>query len=357
MTAAVIALTLWVSTVTAAPPDPVKPAVARGLRWLAAQQQADGHWSGANDTYPTVITGYCGLALLMEGSTLTRGTYAPHLRKAAAWVEKSASAKGLIGGTNGTEQSWDTVGHAVATLFLICALDTDEDPERAARLRKVVTRALDHLGASRTARGGWGYGTNLYKDNDDSYTTTVVVQTLFAARRVGFEVPKGAAENGLAYLVRATRADGTLAYYNHVASDNSALESNPELPASAAFGALMSDGPRPDALARWVRAAKAGTSPAKQKLATNPMALYQHYFLARTAYGLGDQGHRRAAPTAAPADLLTWSGYKATAFGPLCAARDRDGGWPGGYFGRAHTTATVLIVLQLDNGYLPALAR
>ena len=62
-------------------------------------------------------------------------------------------------------------------------------------------------------------------------------------------------------------------------------------------------------------------------------------------------------PVAKASELTTWSGYKRTAFKPLRDAQEKDGGWQQLFFGRAHATASALIVLQLDNGYLPAFSR
>ena len=72
----VLALAILTTSASEAPAparDGTKSAVAKGLKWLAEQQKADGHWSGQNDSYPTFVTGCAGAALLMEGSTLKQG--------------------------------------------------------------------------------------------------------------------------------------------------------------------------------------------------------------------------------------------------------------------------------------------
>src|SRR5258708_7385116 len=117
---AVLALALFASAAAKAPAPPETSAVAKGLKRLADQQQAEGNWVGANDTYPTFVTNYAGVALLMEGSTLKSGTYAPNLRKALAWVEANAAASGQLGGKHPSEISFELNGHASAILFLVC---------------------------------------------------------------------------------------------------------------------------------------------------------------------------------------------------------------------------------------------
>lgn len=349
-------LALALLTADPAPAALDKEVVAKGLKWLVKEQTADGYWVGANDSYPTYVTGFAGVAFLMEGSTLTSGKYAPQIRKAVAWLETNTAPNGRIGGKHESEINWDINGHASAALFLICAYDVDDDEPRRERLAKLIRKALAYLVDAQTERGGWGY-TITDKNYDDSDATTAVLRTLFAARKVGFDVPRRTTERGVQYLVKATGRNGVLAY-NEVSVDiNGETPADPTRTAGAASALLMFDGNRPDVLTRWVKSAKETASPVMQNLATNPIAQYQQYNMARTAYGLGEDGHRRIDPAAKGADLMTWSGYKSAAFKPLRDAQEKDGGWQEVFFGRAHTTASALIILQLDNGYLPAFSR
>src|SRR6202007_2662318 len=67
------------------PKEYEKP-IEKGLEWLAKAQQRDGHWDATGGMYPVAMTAMSGMALLMEGSTLTEGKYSNHLRKAADWL-------------------------------------------------------------------------------------------------------------------------------------------------------------------------------------------------------------------------------------------------------------------------------
>src|SRR4051794_37198834 len=50
-------------------PQEYRASVDKGLKWLAEQQQKDGHWD-QNGQYPVTMTAVAGMALLSEGSTI-----------------------------------------------------------------------------------------------------------------------------------------------------------------------------------------------------------------------------------------------------------------------------------------------
>src|SRR5437764_2903565 len=68
-------------------PKEYRETVSKGLQWLAKNQQPDGHWgsNAGNEQYKVAMTGLAGVALLMEGSTVKQGKYAPNIRKAVDW--------------------------------------------------------------------------------------------------------------------------------------------------------------------------------------------------------------------------------------------------------------------------------
>lgn len=351
----VFALALFISAPTSPAPRDVKTAVATGLACLAKLQKPDGSWSDPNVMYPTYVTANAGVALLMEGSTLVHGTYAPNLRQALAWMEKNAAAGGRIGGAGRGEPAWDVGGHSDALIFLICVHEVDDDEPRRERVAKLLDRAITFLVHCQADGGGWGYAST-QKSDDKSYPTIAALQALFAAQKAGFTVPKRTIERGVGYLVTATSRNGGVRF-SAGAVENAGGDSDGVATASAAAGLMMSDGARPAALAEWVKHAREISLLPRNDLFTNSNAMAQYYSMARVAYCLGEAGHSRLAPTAADAELVKWSAYKKATFKALTGAQGADGSWPDPYLGPAHSTAHVLIVLQLDNGYLPAFSR
>jgi hypothetical protein len=230
-----------------------------------------------------------------------------------------------------------------------------------ARLAKRIDRAIAFAAGAQSERGGWAWHPS-QKDIDASYPTDLMLQALRAAHKAGFDAAKRPAERAAACLVRATGRSGRVAYTLPLADSDNQVNDGADAravedTASAAVHLMLSERPRPDALARWVRASKAAAQPVPKVRITDPGPLYQQAFLGRLAYALGEDGHRRIDPAARPGELLKWSAYKAATFRPLIAAQDGDGGWPFAYFARTSNTAFFLIVLQLDNEYLPAFSR
>lgn len=364
MNAGVVALALLSP---AAPPAPapdgpdVKGTVRTGLKWLAEQQKADGSWALSDDTAPTRVTAVAGLALLMEGSTLKSGTYAPNLRKAVEWFEKKTAAVPSLGRDRDSGGTI-TRDHAHALLFLVSVCDVDDDPERAARLTKIVDRAIAEALKAQTARGGWtgslGAGNNT---TDTSENTADVLHALFAARRCGFKVPHKVTSAGLAYLDNATTRTGGLVASPSgelVRYGNDGRGAHRTGTYNAAAVALMADGERPGALPRWVKY----TAPESREQfpairAGGAYIVLQQFHAARACYLLGENGHRRLDPNATGAEQVQWSAHRARLFSELKQAQTTDGYWVDRTSGPTYPTALALISLQLDNGLLTAFSR
>src|SRR4029078_3266644 len=73
-----------------------RAAVKKGWDYLAAQQHKDGHWEDEKAGYPTTLTAMCGLALLMEGSTVAEGKYRDNIRRAIDYLLSKSQKNGLL---------------------------------------------------------------------------------------------------------------------------------------------------------------------------------------------------------------------------------------------------------------------
>jgi hypothetical protein len=354
--AAVLAVT------PAAPPEAgtpeVRETVKRGLKWLASQQSNDGTWTGNNGFFTVTTTAYAGLALLMEGSTLQEGQYTSNLRLTVAWFEKIAQPNGLlVPETDQFELARYMQAHTSALLFLASAYDTDDDAARRKRLRPILDNAVKYAIKGQTQRGGWGVLASPQYDYDDSISTASMLQALLAAEKAGILVPRSSLEKATKYLRDATNEDGSVNY----ALVNGAF---PQPYATTfAAAALMATERKPSPLTRWVAYTKRNAAflPKPEQLANagvyNSTALQQYLTTARIAHALGDAGHRTLDPKTPDADLLRWSPHREGLFKYLKAAQTADGSWPDVVTGPSHSTALTLIMLQLDNNYLPAFSR
>src|SRR4029453_134078 len=117
--------------------------VRDGLKWLADHQTKYGYWPAPANTSKTMPTAYAGLALLMQGSTLSDGPYAANLRSAVAWFEKNAQPDGsLLAPTDPAERPQTMANPSAVLLFLASAYHADEDEPRRKRLGKLLDAAV-----------------------------------------------------------------------------------------------------------------------------------------------------------------------------------------------------------------------
>ncbi|MCI0699808.1 MAG: hypothetical protein L0241_01815 [Planctomycetia bacterium] len=356
---ALLALVLMTPSAPQVPAPDVRANVRDGVKWLADKQKADGSWEAINGMSQTTVTAMAGLALLMQGSTPTEGTYAAQIRKALDWMAKHAQPTGLIGGKSENEQYQYMAGHAAAILFVACAYDTDDDQDRRKKLAKLLDGAVKFAADNQTTRGGWGYiSPRIGNDFDDGFSTANMLQSLLAARKVGIEVPKQATQKAIEYLVKSTNRDGGVIYSLAGGVRPMGGDGQPMNTASAAASGLMYDGTRPDPLARWVKSAKVSTAQQMQFLRTGGVfGLLPYYHMARVAYSLGETGHRKLDPEARDDDLMRWSTYRTGLFKVLKDSQGKDGSWSDPNYGPVYYTAIALVILQLDNDYIPAFSR
>ncbi len=321
--------------VSAASPS-VDEVVAGGLDWLAAKQSRRGSWSANEGRYPTAITALAGTALLMEGSTASQGRYADPIRRAIDYLIGRARPNGLIGDPTGDDRY--TYGHGFSMLFLSQVLGEEEDERRREELVGVLTRAVEFSGRAQTKDGGWGYvSAKDGNDFDEGSTTITQVQGLRSCRNAGIPVPREIIDKAIAYIHACTLPDGGVQYSSKGGGGRPAIS-------AAAIACLFNAGEEDDThVPRMLTYA--------EKHLGNIANLsfghwhYAHFYYAQVMYR---EGGRK------------WERYRGDVERRLVseARRDRTGySWSQGYIGDVYTTATNLIILQLDKGTLPIYQR
>src|SRR5262245_59257391 len=204
--------------------------VDKGLAWLVKQQQRDGAWwtGTANQQYPTAMTGLAGMALLMEGSTIREGRYAPQVRRAVEYLMEQCQGgekrHGLIASKSPEEGARYMFGHGFALRFLATAYGDEEDRDRRERLGDVLTLAVHFAAKAQSTRGGWFYVSKEEgNDQDEGATTVAVLQGLRACRDAGLPVPREVLRKGHDYMKKYTTARGGVQYSSQSQSERPGL--------------------------------------------------------------------------------------------------------------------------------------
>jgi squalene cyclase len=319
--------------------DPqVKKTIAGGLDWLAYQQHKLGHWT-AQGRYPTAMTALAGMAMLAEGSTTTQGKYADNIRRAVDFLTGRSRPNGLIGDADDDRY---TYGHGFAMLFLSEVLGEEEDLERRDELIRVLTKAVEFTGQAQTSAGGWGYVSA--KDGggfDEGSTTITQVQGLRGCRNAGIPVPKEVIDKAVKYIHNCTLKDGAVQYSSKGGGGRPAIT-------AAAIACLYNAGEYDDDyVPRMLDYCRKQLDPGTRDSFGHWH--YAHFYYSQVQYREGGE---------------TWKAYRAAVEKRILAeATEVKIGdetaymWQQGYVGPVYTTALNLIILQLENAYLPIYQR
>jgi hypothetical protein len=375
MKKASIAAAVWGGLLLALTPAPVpaddlserdQDMVRKGLQWLAAHQDKDGHWGANADQYPVTMTALAGMALLMDGSTVREGRYAAHIRRAADWLMdrsmKGNQRDGLIGNPNVPNEAVRYMyGHGFSMLFLASVYGDEEYKDRRERLRDILTRAVKYCGNAQSSQGGWYYTSKMDgHDLDEGSVTVTQMQGLRACRNAGIPVPRDIIKKGLDYLRRSTTARGGVIY--SLGRGGGVRAQGGERPALtvAAIACGFSAGEyRNELVKKWFRFCQT-TIPINNAGVALGHEEYTQYYLAQSLYMLGDDGWEKLFGPTPPEQRLTWSHYKKNVLERLRRGQGPDGSWAVGggvSIGPVYSTAVYLTILQLDKGTLPIYQR
>jgi hypothetical protein len=354
--AALCGIGLFVPAVQAEDLPPKYRAMAeRGLDWLCRQQARDGHWEAAGSNFWTAMTGMAGTTLLCEGSTIREGKYRQNIRRAADWLMAQVQPSGLIGNPNANNQGLGYLyGHGFSMLFLSQLYGEEEEPDRRAKLERILTNAVKFAGDCQTTKGGWGYISGKEAgDFDEGSVTVTQIQALRACRNSGIPVPKQIIDRTLKYLHDCTTAQGGMIYSLHNGG-------GPERPTItvAAIATAFATGEYGSPLAKkWIKFVKPQVPIDSVGADQFGHSEYTHYYYGQVIYIMGEDGYAKLFPDSKPEERLTWSKYRKSFFEFLYNKQNKDGSWTGTPVGLVYTTCCYLTILQLDNGTLPIYQR
>jgi len=324
----------------AVPPRPplitveAERAIARGLKYLAANQAADGAWrcGGGYRAHPCTMTALAGLALMAAGNTPTEGRYAAQVRRGVDYLLGSATGEGLIARKN---QDSLMHAHGFAMLFLAQAYGAESDTARQDRIRRVLERAIALTGRAQSRMGGWYY--NPDGRGDEGSVTVTQIQGLRACRNAGIKVPKSIITRACEYIQKSANKDGGIRYR--------AGQGGGSLPAitAAAVATLYNAGQYEHPVA--VGALRYTRDRLKNRNMRSVFGGHQFYGMlyAMEAMFLSGEENWRATFPRVRDDLVK--------------QQADDGSWQGDSVGRVYGTAIALIVLQLPYRRLPILQR
>jgi hypothetical protein len=314
-------------------------ASARGLDWLADQQQRDGRWTLPDGRDPVVMTALVGQTFLMEGSTQREGKYAANIRRAIDSLLAHRQRNGLIGNpTDPVEgQGRSLLGHAHALTFLAEVYGEEENADRRKQLAAALERAVAFAVTAQGKQGGWGDAAAEAKDQANVGVTICMLRGLRAVRNAGLPVPRTCTDEARTFLVKTVRP-----------------QSPPEVAAAIACGWGVDEYNSP-AIKKWLRGFKAN-APLPGTSGKGLLDEYAACHYAQVVYRLGEAGYARLFPDADKDEPITWNDYRREVFPRLVQTQNRDGSWGVGR-DKVITTVTNLGILLVDRQPLPGISR
>ncbi|MEY3228565.1 MAG: hypothetical protein RLZZ536_3184 [Planctomycetota bacterium] len=208
-------------------PREVEQIYERGLKWLAANQTAEGSWDGG-DNGPGV-TGMCVMAFLASGEDPNFGPYREPIRRAVRSIIRSQSGETGFFATNMGHGSMYHHGFACLALSEVYGVldestlwaGTESGGGAAGAVaeqgqRRSVGQALDlAVRASVTSQKNnpfhaWRYSPDA--TDADTSVSGAVLMGLLAARNAGIRVPDEAVDQAIDYFRSMTTNRGEVGY-------------------------------------------------------------------------------------------------------------------------------------------------
>jgi prenyltransferase beta subunit len=184
---------------------PARPALEKGLKFLAARQQEDGAFAASGYGRNAAVVALAGMSWLAEGSTPDRGPHGVEVSRALDYLLAHCDESGFIS-VEGAMSHGPMYEHGFATLFLseVYGMSPRDD------LREKLSRAIDLIVRTQNAEGGWRYQPR--REDADISVTICQVMALRAARNAGLKVPSETVDRCIEYVKKSQNADGGFRY-------------------------------------------------------------------------------------------------------------------------------------------------
>ena len=341
LTAVVLALALLIPRQSRAAdiaeplPGDLDASIARGLAFLAKQQNTDGSFESGGPK--VAMTGLTVLAFLSSGNTPDVGKYGLTIRAALEFLLSGQDADGYIGsGERGMYM------HAIATLALAEAYGVEPSADRRLRIHAALEKAIAVILAAQNVpkstpafAGGWRYLRNS-PDSDLSLSGWNAL-ALRAAQDAGIAVPKDALERAAAFVLRCYHdAEKGFAYQPGQGAQTG--DSAIGVLCVYLLGMSESSAGQLDGAIQFIMA-----HPADENAG---YPYYAAYFVAQAAFQQGGDA---------------WARSGRTTIDRLIKQQDKDGGWPqsknGQEPGRVYAAAMAVQTLAVPYRLLPVYQR
>jgi hypothetical protein len=323
-------------------------AVARGLNYVARQQNPDGSFGagknpdgtpGTSAAPPMVGTALALRAFLSAGHAPDVGRHGAVVRNAVDYLVANVPDHGYVGAPPADKGDGSRMyGQGIVALTLAEANGLEHDGARRLRARAAIARMLKVILAAQAIEkseihaGGWRYAPDA-KDSDLSVSGWNAL-ALHACRGIGLDVPKDAKKRAVQYVLKCRNpVDKGFAY-------------QPGAPGQAGTTGIavvtlhvLADGDHPTLPDAHKFLSQAGPQPASR---------YQYSIGYQTLQAAVLAGDAAAAPVSRPI------------FDALLGAQAPDGGWPPSATpeepGRVYATAMAVLTLAAPQRLLPTYA-
>ena len=318
--------------------------IARGLAYLARQQQPDGSFQNrdkAADNNPrftgpkVALTGLSLMAFLASGRMADTGKHGLAVRNAIDFLVKSCPDDGYFGKVDGSRM----YGHAIATLALAEVYGMEADAAQRKRVHAALVRAVKVLLAAQNTkkeeayRGGWRY--EVASADSDLSVSGWCILALRAAQNAGVEVPRDSADRAAAFVLKCWRSEARGFAYQPGG------EATLTMTAAALLDLQLLDRPaRPEVAA-------AGKFLDTHAIADNTeYPYYARYYTTQAAFQLGGKLWPK-----------TWEQTQTK----LLQTQQKDGAWPPSRTsnepGQTYATAMSVLTLSVPLRLLPTYQR